>query len=153
MSWMKRYMALLLVLVLLPALGACAKKSGKAAPAGKASVENADCGFSFAEPVKNDDGYSLPITLENRSDHEVAFTVNVVSCNDVPMDDVTLSLYEIVPAGETRDLELALDAKTLETHGVEQIESVRVHTTAIAEGDLSLLDGVTTLFVRPSAEP
>lgn len=156
---MKQYIALLLALVMVFALGACSFSTDKP-PADTqeeqakeyvSTSENELCRFSMTLPVEREMEYEVGILMENRSDEQMSFIVDAKGYNGYCHFNGYFGAVETVEPGQTKETSFTIDKNMLLLYGVEQIDTLGVSVVAFKGENERALDGEMTLFINDDA--
>ena len=158
---MRRYIAVLLALVLALCLGACSFSTDKppesAPPATEApapesaAAENDLCRVMLAAPEENDAGYDFAVTLENRTDAPLTFLVEAKGFNGFYLFGESFGLFEVVEGGETRNVDFTVDKAALARYAIDRMDSASVAIRAFSEEDPEAMNGELRMVLDPDA--
>lgn len=158
---MRRYIALLLALVMAFALAACSFSTDRppesAPPATEApapesaAAENDLCRVLLAAPEENDAGYDFAVTLENRTDAPLTFLVEAKGFNGFYLFGESFGLFEVVEGGETRNVDFTVDKAALARYAIDRMDSASVAIRAFSEEDPEAMNGELRMVLDPDA--
>lgn len=161
MTDMRRYIALLLALVMAFALAACSFSTDRppesAPPATEApapesaAAENDLCRVLLAAPEENDAGYDFAVTLENRTDAPLTFLVEAKGFNGFYLFGESFGLFEVVEGGETRNVDFTVDKAALARYAIDRMDSASVAIRAFSEDNPEAMNGELRMVLDPDA--
>lgn len=158
---MRRYIALLLALVMAFALAACSFSTDRppesAPPATEApapesaAAENDLCRVLLAAPEENDAGYDFAVTLENRTDAPLTFLVEAKGFNGFYLFGESFGVFEVVEGGETRNVDFTVDKAALARYAIDRMDSASVAIRAFSEDNPEAMNGELRMVLDPDA--